>query len=145
MSENQGYVEEVSQAHAWFEMPVASDTSPDEPPCPPFECEGEATYVYRDSLVYAKFADPRDEQEAEKVPRSRRRTAEEVRALDADMPFPYLEWMSQEAGSPEPAPRYFGVGDAVSWLLHKLGFSECSGCRKRKGWLNRIPLWPRHR
>lgn len=143
MPEYQGLVEEVGKAHAWFEMPVAGSNSPDEPPCPPFECEGEATFVYRDYLVYAKFADPRDEQEAEKVPRSRRLTAEEVRALDADMPFPYLAWMSEQAHSTAPAPSYFGIGDAVSWLLHKLGFSECGGCRKRKSWLNRIPLWPR--
>jgi hypothetical protein len=143
MSENIGVVEEVNKAHVWFEMPAAGGSSPDESPCPPFECEGEATFVYRNTLVYAKFADPRDERAAEKVSRSRRLTDAEVRALNEEMPFPYLDWMSVEAGSTETAPKYFGLGDAVSWLSRKLGFSECSGCRKRKGWLNRIPLWPR--
>lgn len=143
MPEDRVIVEEASKANVWFEMPAAGGNSPDEPPCPPFECEGEATFVYRNSFVYAKFDDPRDEREAEKVSRSRRLTVEEVRALNEDMPFPYLDWMSGQAASTEPAPNYFGLGDAVSWFTRKLGISECSGCRKRKGWLNRIPLWPR--
>lgn len=133
----------MSNAQMWFEMPAAGGHSPDEPPRPPFECEGEATYVYRGALVYARFADPRDEIEAEKVPGSRRLADEELHELAADMPFPYLDWLSSGPGGGHQDPGYVGVGDVVSWLLRKAGFSECGGCRKRKGWLNRIPVWPK--
>lgn len=129
----------------WFELPAVAGDSPDDPPRPPFECEGEATFIYRGDLVYAHFTDPRDERTADNVPRSRRLTAEDLRRLDAEMPFPYLAWSTQRTDEPLPESRYFGLGDAVSWTLGKLGFSECDACRNRKAWLNRVPLWPRRR
>jgi len=143
VQEERKLVKEADSRHPWFEMPIAGGSSDDDPARPPFECGGEATFVYHGQFVYARFSDPGDEQEAEQVPGSRRLTVDEVQKLDAEMSFPYLAWASRESGDPLPERNYYGLGDAVSWFLGKLGFSECPGCRSRKAWLNHIPLWPR--
>lgn len=45
----------------------------------------------------------------------------------------------------EQAPVMFGLGDAVAWLLSKIGINPWPGCgcQGRKAWLNRITLWRR--
>lgn len=145
MREYKAPIEETNE-HTWFEVPIVKGSMPDDEVCPPFECDGEATFIYRDSFIYAKFADLRDRREADKLPGSRRLTADEACMVDAEMPFPYLAWTSVAlVNNSDPDRDYVGLGDVLGWLLGKFGFPECEECRTRKSGLNRISVWRRRR
>jgi hypothetical protein len=130
-------------AEEWFEIPTAS--SLDESQSPPFDCAGHAIFIYHDYSVYAKFADARDRQRAEEISGTRRLTEMEVRKLNTELAYPYLDWTTSPVVNSDKEVGYFGLGDAVSWLMGKLGFTDCGECQARRTWLNRIPLWVRRR
>jgi hypothetical protein len=144
MSEDRKLSASSEDDRTWFEIPLGCHSG-DEPTCLPFECEGEAVLVYSESLAYGSFAHPNDQDKAARVAGSRRLTTEDVLKLNDALPFPYLTAMPDRGSTPEPGPAYFGLGDAVSWCLRRVGFSECDDCDSRRTLLNRIPLWPRRK
>jgi hypothetical protein len=144
MSEDPKMTGSVNNGRVWYEIPLACQLEGEEA-CLPFECEGEAILVYHELLAYASFTHLSDENNAAKVPGSRRLTVEDVLKLNAELPYPYLTAMHSRSGTLALPSAYFGLGDALSWCLRKMGFSECDDCDSRRNLLNRIPLWPRRK
>jgi len=63
---------------------------------------------------------------------------EELGALDDQVPYSLADLTDQSTRS-----RWVGLGDLIGAVTTRLGISECAGCRKRRRWLNRIPVWRR--
>lgn len=69
-------------------------------------------------------------------------TDTEVGELEQQLPYPLPSQPPDEYADNQR--ERVGLGDIIAKITHILGINECSGCRKRRRWLNRIPIgWQR--
>lgn len=66
----------------------------------------------------------------------------EVGELEQELPYPLPSGSSgRDIGDQQGR---VGLGDVIAKITHMLGISECSSCRKRRRWLNKITIgWQR--
>lgn len=64
----------------------------------------------------------------------------EVAALKEELPVPLPTPHIRNGPLTDSGRRRVGLGDVIAAVLHKMGFTECAGCRKRRRWLNKIPI-----
>jgi hypothetical protein len=128
-----------AMARTWIEMPVvpaAGDGQPDRPKYPP---QVSSLLVYRGAMVYVGL-DAHAARDLLGNSDVRLLTDTEGRAFEESLPFaPAPSWLNRPEGW------HLGLGDVVSWVAHKLGIAECSGCRKRRALLNRATILIRGR
>jgi hypothetical protein len=122
---------------AWLEMPIVRTGVPDHRARPKYPVETNAFLVYRDEKVYVRFPDDYVLPSAMEEPDCRWLSSAEARRLEDGLPFPVSPPSEHHHRENEPV----GLGDVISWVTHKVGIEECSGCGRRKRWLNRIPVW----
>ena len=120
----------------WIEMPAISDevANIDEPKYP---VEKSALIIYRVSKAYVAFrreANP-ERDELTKNPDVRLLTSGEGSEFEQRLPFPVLEAMLE---TPQDAVGILRLGDLVRRVTTLMGIKKCSGCRKRKQFLNQI-------
>ena len=124
----------------WIEMPVVRATGVGHSDRPKYPPQISSLLVYRGSKVYAGLPNARAARDVVKNSDVRLLTDTEARAFEASLPFaPSAGRFARGAAEGWPV----GLGDLVSWVAHRLGIAECSGCRKRRALLNRVVLWGR--
>ena len=124
---------------AWIEMPAVGTGAADDPVRPKYSVRGSALLMHKDGKVYVMCADARAQEDALTAEDCRRLTPAEGHAFEQSLPVPLPPQLFPE--SYRDGHRPVGLGDVVSWLTRRAGFTECSACRQRRRWLNRIVIW----
>lgn len=65
-------------------------------------------------------------------------TDREVVELEQQLPYPLPSGAFD--GDIDNQQERVGLGDVIAKITHMLGITECSSCRKRRRWLNRITI-----
>jgi len=124
----------------WYEMPVRQDEESGIPRAK-YTLSGDVTLIYSGNRAFAAFPNEQEASAIEGYNDVRRMTDAEVATLRQKLPFAFLPTGEET----EEESNYIGLGDVISWITHRLGIHECESCKRRKKWLNRIPVWPRRK
>ena len=121
-----------STSRRWVKMPTVSSTTATA--LPKYSIDANAFVVYRDTSAYVSFEKEAAQDQLTHHEDVRVLSEGEAREFERTLPFhlPDLDAHSN---------RVTGLGDLVSALARVLGIRECSGCRRRKTTMNRIPIW----
>jgi hypothetical protein len=122
---------EPAQARSWLEIPAVGAATAQ--PRLKYDLEASALVIYRGDRAFATFED-------EAVRESLLRHAD-VRALSDDEAREFEKTLPLALPPPERRTGRTGLGDLVSWLAGRVGINECAGCGRRRGKLNKIPVW----
>ena len=122
----------------WYEVPTQIDEESGIPR-PRYALTGNTVIVYSANRAYVAFENEQDIAAIQELPGVRRLTVADVRDLSQNLPFGLFSGKEEI----QEEPNFIGLGDVISWITQKLGIHECEGCRRRKKWLNRVPIWPR--
>jgi hypothetical protein len=131
-----------AMTRTWIEMPVVQATGAGHADRPKYPPQISSLLVYRGSKVYVRLPNVRAARDVVKNPDVRLLTDIEARAFEESLPFAPSSGRFTRGDT--DAWR-FGLGDLVSWVAHRVGIAECSGCRKRRALLNRVVIWRRER
>ena len=122
----------------WLEMPTVGSGTPEDSLRPKYPIAGNAVLVYRGDKVYIAMEDGSARTEVAKQPEIRHLTPGEALQLEDSLPFPLVSFSRHDLVNNMEG---VGLGDVVAWVTHKLGFTECPGCQRRRKWLNRVVVW----
>jgi hypothetical protein len=123
--------------HSWIEMPAAGSGAADDPVRAKYALRGGAFLIHQGGKVYVMCRDQLARTDALEHADCRELSSDESRAFEETLPFPLAPALFADRHHTRGA---VGLGDLVSWLTRKLGIAECSGCQRRKRWLNRAVL-----
>jgi hypothetical protein len=112
-------------------MPTFADTTGD--PRLKYDPEANVLVIYRENTAFVAF----DSESAG----ARLLRHPDVRALDEEEARDFEESLPVSLPPPQPHARRVGLGDVISYVAGKARIQECGGCRARRTWLNRIPVW----
>lgn len=97
------------------------------------------TVIHQGDRAYFPISDGFGNRELLKHPDVDVLTDTEVEELEQRLSYP-LPPQSENSLQIHSGGESVGLGDVVAKVTHKLGIAECAGCKKRRRWLNRIPV-----
>jgi hypothetical protein len=116
----------------WVKMPAVSSATATT--LPKYSIDADAFVIYRDTSAYVSFEDEAAEDQLTHHEDVRVLSESEAREFERTLPFQLPELDTHRN-------RVTGLGDLVSALARLVGIRECSGCRRRKTRMNKIPIW----
>jgi hypothetical protein len=120
----------------WFELIKSKNTFSDNEFKIPFECSGNVLIIHSNKSAYAQFYHNDDVQAALSNLDMRLLENSDPALADIKRHASGFDGFAPIADSdPRGGPL---LGDWISRLLARLGFSQCSGCSSRQSWLNRF-------
>lgn len=123
----------------WMSIPLSdgSDTGVGSTPRPKYRTDT-TVVVHHEGRAYVPVGPGSADRELLDHDDVYQLSEEELGELDDEVPYSLADLADQSARS-----RWIGLGDLIAAATTRLGISECAGCRKRRRWLNRIPVWRR--
>ena len=118
-------------SRSWIAIPTLGDTTGE--PRLKYDLEANALVIHREDTALVAFDNRLAGAGLLRHPDVRALSEEEAREFERSLPAPLPP--------PGPHPRRVGLGDVISYVAGKARIQECGGCRARRTWLNRIPVW----
>lgn len=102
--------------------------------------------IHEGDNAYFPVSSNLDNQELLEQPDVHMLTDIEVKELEERLAYPLPSIGNEKSAYIGNKAKRVGLGDLIAMGLHKLGIAECTGCRKRRRWLNKIPVrWQRRK